>query len=637
MRLRTSFWVFLFIGLAPAVSSAEGLPASFSLGRYVPGDWWMYLHFVKNPEREWLDAKEREVWRALQNSGIDKDILSLIASVAGEEERAQVEGAIAKAHELLGGVQWDTLASRELVIAERVKAPLPDWAVLARGAEGSGEANAKGLAGILGYLDSILEAVEVVAETRGNVQIWTMKLPEEWKYSVHLLRKGDVVGFVTNRTALNEIVQLLEGAGTKPTVVETPRFKDALAAVKAPENSVKYCDFKLLQGGVDGLMREAFVKAGANPNQETEKLRRALESALGLADFLDYNIVSQSMDGRQEFTYSLCKIQSERAQNPICRSLFHRKAFEKFDKFIPAEATRFELDSFVDIPLLYATALDFVEKFVPDGAELVQDQKRTIASFGFDPERDVFSWWGGETIMIELPAAVPTSLGGSDMVFMVRVKDPAKAREKLDAFLHWGKTMIDNEERMKLPLTLSPVTGGPEGFRELVFAPLAMFVRPVIGVADEFLTIGSSSAAVTKCLDVAAGKAPSISKNERFASEGIVVKGPVMGASFVDTSRFSQEMGAFLGMMSFAGKMAVAQIPAAACNEREKQVKSAIGKGFDILMKLGPVFNKIDYYSSESSVSTVEGLTSRSEKIVTYKDRAGAAKSATNDSPKPRP
>src|SRR3990172_2749928 len=110
-------------------------------------------------------------------------------------------------------------------------------------------------------------------------------------------------------------------------------------------------------------------------------------------------------------------------------------------------------------------------------------------------------------------------------------------------------------------LMISAAKVSSEGFREVTHPMLAMFLRPVIGVYGDWLMIGSSSAALTKCLDVAAGKAPSIKENKRFQAEGLVPTGPVLGASFKDTSNFGQELAGVAGMAGFVGGMVTAGIP----------------------------------------------------------------------------
>ncbi|MEK7785952.1 MAG: hypothetical protein AAB658_11110, partial [Chloroflexota bacterium] len=100
--------------------------------------------------------------------------------------------------------------------------------------------------------------------------------------------------------------------------------------------------------------------------------------------------------------------------------------------------------------------------------------------------------------------------------------------------------------------------------------------------------------------------------------EGLVPSGPVQSASFKDTSKFGQELGAAVGMAGMFGGMAVAGMPEKGDDER--QAKRIVQSLLGMVMKLGPVLQKIDFYSSESSIATYDGkLTIRTESVVTYK------------------
>jgi hypothetical protein len=244
-----------------------------------------------------------------------------------------------------------------------------------------------------------------------------------------------------------------------------------------------------------------------------------------------------------------------------------------------------------------------------------------LAGVGFDPKRDLFSWWGGEMISIDMPAAVVTPMSNADSVSMIRVKDSKIAAEKVNAAINGLKGILEN--KLQQTLLVSPAGEGLEGFQEVTHPMMAMFFRPVIGVKDEWLFIGTSGKAITRCLDVAAGKAPSILKNERFQKEGIVPKGPVCHVSFTDTSNTAQELGAALGMASMVGGMMTAGIPAEPGDPKAAKTKEIIQKIFGMVMKLSPVVAKIDFYSADATVTTWDGTWSRTERIVTYKAPGG--------------
>ena len=208
-----------------------------------------------------------------------------------------------------------------------------------------------------------------------------------------------------------------------------------------------------------------------------------------------------------------------------------------------------------------------------------------------------------------------TAMGGSDAVLMIRVKNTELARTKLNSFVDMVKARMQGEGQM---LTIAPAKVDAEGFREIMHPSLAMFMKPVIGVHGDWMMVGTSSTALQKCLDVSAGKAPSITKNARYSEEGLIPKGPVRSASFEDTSKTGQELASALGMVGMFGPMIVGGMPEKTAED--KQQKQIIESGLRILVKLAPVLQKIDFYSSASSVGTYDGkLTLRTDAVVTYK------------------
>ena len=88
-------------------------------------------------------------------------------------------------------------------------------------------------------------------------------------------------------------------------------------------------------------------------------------------------------------------------------------------------------------------------------------------------------------------------------------------------------------------------------------------------------------------------------------------------------------MGAFITMMGFAGNIAAGMMHAEADGDGDgdREKVATVRKVFQQLMtslaKLGPVVAKIDFYSSESSVSTFDGKSLiHTEWVVRYKDPA---------------
>jgi len=627
--------VFVLFGLLPVAARAGGLPERFTLGRYIPGDVWVYVHGADNPERAWIAAQWAKVFEAFKASGIDRDISSLILSSLNDEQRTDVQATLDKWTALIKAVSWGDLIDQEVAYAQRLGAmPMMfDYIVLTRGKPGTAEANLASLVAILKELSALTEAIKLSNEDRDGVTVWSLAFPgaekEGFPLGIELFRKDDVIGFATNKTAAADVLALIAGKSEKPSFADNKRFLKALAEVPPPSDLVSFFDAKLFFSSLGRMMTAIGERAGGHRGGEGQgqgdddaaKSIALMRTILDQADVTDYSVTTVETRGRREMRHELTKLQSEKNKSEVCSCFLDRKPFDRFDRYIPADATGFSVDASVDLERLYKFALDFIKKHIPEGEAHVAKLNEILASLGFDPEKDLFSWWSGETMSVSLPAAVVSPMGGGgDFIVMIRVKDAEIAKHKVDQFIGFVSKFAEEQGQA---LMVTPASVNADGFKQITHPLAAMLLRPVVGVTGDWLVIAANPPAVNKCLDVAAGKAASIVENERFKAEGLTPKGPVRSASFTDTSQFGQELGTMVSIIGMAGGMAAASIPD---EGGAKQAKAVAQKALGILMKLGPVLQKIDFYSSEASVSTYDGeLTLRTEKVVTYKAPAAEA------------
>ena len=616
--------VVLGMGVLRSAEAIAGpLPAAFTLGKCVPADSWMYVHVVTNPERAWLEARWSEIFSDLKKTGVDQDLVKLFMSALGDSERAAAQATMDKVLTLIQGVNWSDLCDKEFVFAERPSDSMLgfDYIVVVQGKAGTGEANARGLVAIL--KEAATASGSTINETKvHDADAWEFAHENLTKIglSITLFRHQDTIGFLTGKKTLDDVVGMLTGKSQAKSLMTAPRFQEALALVESPADSVAFFDWKMFAGS----LRTMFKNIGAKAAQRDEASGVVKRDPEGLQlvmkvferfDVFDYSISSGATKGMREMRWDAVRLQGGKEGTPLAKAILNRKPFDKFDQFIPAEATGFSLSGTVDFEMLYDMVIDFIEKDVPDGKQAIVKWKEILASAGFDPKADFFAWWSGEMASIEMPPAVVTPMGGGDGIFMVRVKNTELAQAKLNAFVDMIKSRMQAEGQA---LMISPAKIDAEGFREITHPSLAMFMKPIIGVHGDWMMIGTSSTALQKCFDVSAGKAPSVMKNARFSEEGLIPKGPVRSASFADTSKTGQELASALGMVGMFGPMIVGGMPDKTAEE--KQQKQVIESVMRILVKLAPVLQKIDFYSSASSMGSYDGkLTLKTESVVTYK------------------
>lgn len=613
MRKTACFLVSLALcGMFVPAAQSSTLPPQFTLSRYVPADFWMVIHAVNNPERAWVDAQWERVWDSFMQSGALDEVKTMFMGQLGEEDRAQAEQVSATFLKLFEAVDWGKQFGGEFVYAQRLTFPVPDYLLLMRPAEGTAEANAKGMADIFKWLTGFGGIVVNETEMQG-AKVWSMASPDQMA-TLALFQKGDVNGIVTGSRTLREVLSLLAGSGGPDTIIDSPKFKQALGLVPPPEGAVMYFNASQFLEALRGMMMGALQQAGPDDTEAAQWVK-VVGKLMDLADVMEYAITTVEFDGRRDLTHSVCRIKEGKENSPLLRIFTQRKPFERFDKYIPAEATSFSINGSIDIEALYQLVVNFIEKDVPDGAEAIAEWHAFLASTGFSPQNDIFSWWGGEMISVSLPAATPTPMGGGEGVLMIRVKDGKLALEKVNALLNKANTLLQGNQLP--PLMITPAKSGREGFCAITHPMVMMWgVTLAIGVDQDWLMIGSA-AGVERCLAVAAGKAPSILTNERFREEGLVPKGPVSSCSFSDLSNLGQDLAMGVGMASMFGNMAVAGMPQN--GEDERQAKAVLQGIFGILTRLTPVLQQIDFFSSSSSLCTRDGLNYHTEAVTAYK------------------
>ena len=628
MRTKKLWTGFLVASLLASSAWAADLPKRFTLSQYVPSDCWFFVHGVHNPERAWVDAQWERVGDAFAKSGVLDEIKMLVMSKVPPDNKDQVDQLYGAISNLVTSVKWSELFGNEVVFAERMNAHniqkvgngvtiLPDYVLLTRPAEGEPAAHAASLAGILQWLAG-LGGLPVQQADENGTKTWSLTI-DEAGFSVHIIQHGPVVGMVTGERTLKQVTGMMAGSGDTQSIIDTPRFKQALAGLPAPEDAVTFFDAAGLVGDLRSLF-DAIIKSetgdAEEPGPEVAKVKRILNSIMELVDVFDYTITTVEFDRRRELSHTLARIREGKQDAPLVKVFIDRKPFAQFDRFIPEEATSFSVNGFFDVEGLYNLVLGFVEKNIPEGAEAVAQWKMLLASTGFDPQTELFSWWSGEMISVTLPPAVPTPMSAADSVVFIRVKDAELAQKKVNAGIDFVNALLTQEGK---PLMIMPAQVSKEGFRSVTHPMVMMFgLKLVVGVYDEWLVIGSSEPAVNKCFAVAAGDAPSISKNARFQEEGLQPAGkPVHSLSFTDQSNFGQDLAMAIQMGGFVGNMVMANIPEDDPDARDaKGVMQAI---FNILLKLGPVAQQIDFYSSSSTLSTVDNLNIRTEMVTAYK------------------
>ena len=132
MRLSSRTFLIACLTALTALPAVADNP--WSLDSAVPDDVYLYVHTVKNPENEFLDAYWAKVWEAFWNVGLLDEVKGLILSKIpeaptepGQPEQPSPRAIYAEKLKQVTGlvkqVDWGELFSNEFVYAQRMSIP----------------------------------------------------------------------------------------------------------------------------------------------------------------------------------------------------------------------------------------------------------------------------------------------------------------------------------------------------------------------------------------------------------------------------------------------------------------------------------------------------------------------------------
>ena len=270
----------LSVGLLAPSAAAKG---KSSLVGAVPDDVFICVAGRHNPERQFLCDYWDEVIDALKESGIGSDLMELIVSQLGEEQRAEVDRFKELAKKLLDGVDWEKLGGGEMVFAERMLKPvhigkgvtmMPDMVWLFRGSDGSASKNYEGLVTILQTIIAEVnkaadeEVLTVNTAPRRGAKVASInllsKVPNAPPFNLAVALHRDVIVIAGGDKILDEVLGLLEGKSSKKSLAASRRFKQAFAKLPTAEDEMTFFDVPALLGSFRALGDLAVAEAASS-------------------------------------------------------------------------------------------------------------------------------------------------------------------------------------------------------------------------------------------------------------------------------------------------------------------------------------------------------------------------------------
>lgn len=581
-----------------------------SLAKYVPQDVWLYSHTWRTPGRDKLFGHWKEILEALKNCGIDQELRNALYTATPEDKRTTFNMRWEEISTAFGNVEWVDLACDEFVFAERLRSVVPDIVIVARPKAETLDKNVKALAAIFDLFNSYLEGKPVPAKVQGRLRTWSIQ-SDQADIGLHLLHMDEKIALVFGQSAFVEVRALFLGEKKFPSFESNERFKRAVQEVPNKGHAITFLDVHSVFQWVSKLPELILGKRElAKPIKTVSGVIAAITNQL---DFMDYIVISQEVSGNKQIQHTVARIKGSCCEKACARALTKQEPISDFARYVPKEAKSYIVSSMFDLRLIYDTILEIVKTEIPDGDQLCEKWQAIQTENQFHVRGDVLDWVSGEFIICALPPATPSPFGKEDMVALFRIRDAELARAKIPTLVDRTVMFFKNSGQ---ELSVAPATNLPvDGFQNATIPTMVMFIgTPCFGIWDEWFVLGSSEESIALVMETAAGKHPSITKNERFIKEGLHSNEPIVGASFADLTNIGQELSAAFFGFGFAAGM----IP----NEPETAPLKAI---MGSMVRLGPVVNKIDFLSSSSTLTTFKDNAWHSKSVTTYKPKAAAS------------
>lgn len=610
-------WVVLGMLAAAGFAWAGGI-ADFQLARAIPADAMLVVHYRDHAGLSFLNTQFERVWEAVQKQGFDRDLKRFIKGLIQDQggDAAAFDEQWQKVADPAATVQWSTLADREFAFALKVTFPTGGEFLLLL--MPPADRVDKDFAGLTATLKAILSFVpegqlQLTSEGEGESVLHRVSIPgSPVPFALTLARHKDVVLFGIGSVLVEQSLALLRGdsdAGTA-TLASTERFRQAFQRLPAPTDELAFVDLAKIMA--QSRQFATMVQAMAAP--PTTEPAEAGPSPVGflvpLVDSFDLweTIASvATTDGLKTTGETAAVLREDAKSRPLHKAFYGNAPVSSPLKYVPKEATGVGVGSGVDFRALYRAIVEFVEKHVPQGQELLAQWAETQKKIELDVEKDVLSWLGGGYVSFTAPGATAYT---QEWVLVLGVRDEPKANELL------------NRAYAKLNEALAQQNGGVEdaqleqapGFKRIIlpafFAMLPGLGRPVVGVKDGHLFLGNSPELVVKALQTGAGQHEDFTKNERFQKEGLPLGADVTEFAFQDLSKLGEELSQMFAMV---GVVQMMMPPEATKNPAVLTVLS-------VLNKVGRVVRTLDFYRSTCSVTTFDGKVNLTRKITNYQE-----------------
>ena len=607
------------------IARAETDFSEFSLTRAAPADAFITVAARGNAERKFLNEYWGAVTDAFWESGIVTDVWDLLSEEVSEDALAEIEDVKRRFSDLCENIGWSELFEKEFLYTGRFASAGPAVPFFYEGAVLGRCRNAEVAAKNYNSIKALLQELAKLLEAKTGGPVFNLSTDEREdgltltraaiapapfiEINLGIRRDMLMITFGTPQI-ITDLMANMSDAKEAGRLISTPRFKAAFKELPAAEDTVVFFDvdrmlgtFRNLANMVERQASTTTAPAAGGPPPEAAQAARVFSLLLKDLSIVDYCATVEWTEGYRTFSDTRTALLDGGRESPVFSVFRADQSIEDFAKFLPKETTSFSVSAGFDLSAVYDYVVNFIQKNVPDG-------DKAIEAWTAFQQNDLKMNIKEEILDLIQGASVSVSMD-KDSVWMFRVTDEVKAKAQLQRLIDFGKAVGQQQGA-----TIVPVAVGPEIEFSQVSHPMLMMsgIAPVIGVAADHLVIGTSATAVKTVLQTGRGKHANVTENAKWKKEAIAPDGAVQCISFEDQSNMASEMKeAIMGVSMAMGfmQMGAAQMP--------PQAQRLINAGAQMLSKLIPVVEKMNFFASTASFTTYDRNGWRTRAVQNYK------------------
>ncbi|MEK6643469.1 MAG: hypothetical protein AABZ08_06125 [Planctomycetota bacterium] len=643
--------------------------SKFPLTKGIPDDVFIAVATRGNSERAFLDDHWKRVWKSFHESGVIGDVWEMISDAMDDDQVEKVDEIREEFSGLCQAVKWGEIFGKESVHAGRYVMPAvgsPYEGILLGRVDKDKSAVAYGA--MKAILEELVRLIEsnggqgTVAVTEIHKDDFTMAVfgpngMSNLGIGVGYWKDVIVIGF-GGLGMMEDSVKLLKGTGDGKALINTDRFKSAFSKLPPAEDELVFWDLsnalgqvKELMGVFDGGGHQAakamHAKAksktkahaddenGDDEDADTKPAKAKAHKKADVADdedeegdddeddgpnpgviiakvideisVIDYIASVEWTDGHSVRSETYTTLLPGAKSKSLYGIMSGQEPIKDYEKFIPKEAKNFSVGSGVNFVKLYHAIRDFVSENIPDGADHIAELDRLQREkWDLNIEKDVLALFSGGHVSIDME---------NDTVMMLKVTDMKRTMAQIERLVEHVTELAGKEGGLMIT---DVEIAGKAGFKQVSHPMLMMMgggVTPVIGCAEGYLCIGSSTKGIKVVLETAAGKHANITKSEQFMKESVRPKsGSINSISFEDESGKAEQLQAIISGASMAMGMA-----GMFGQDMPPEIRGFLTKLPPLLAKMAPVAGKLDFFQSSSSYTTFENGAWHERSVKNYK------------------